>query len=42
MAPALTEDVLAPANVDVWGQVMRRQEQPLPLFATYPIDPNED
>ena len=42
VAPALTEDVLAPANVDVWGQVMRRQEQPLPLFATYPIDPNEN
>ncbi|MDO5731957.1 MAG: YqgE/AlgH family protein [Corynebacterium sphenisci] len=38
VAPALPSDVLAPAGADVWGDVMRRQAWPLPLYATYPED----
>lgn len=40
VAPALSSDLLAPADVDVWGDVMRRQEMPLPLYASYPTDPD--
>lgn len=35
VAPSLPGDLLAPARVDVWGEVLRRQEMPLPLYATY-------
>ena len=35
VAPSLPDDLLAPGRVDVWGTVMRRQEMPLPLYATY-------
>ena len=35
VAPSLPSDLLAPARVDVWGTVLRRQEMPLPLYATY-------
>lgn len=35
VAPSLPSDLLAPARVDVWGEVLRRQEMPLPLYATY-------
>ncbi|MCT1639052.1 YqgE/AlgH family protein [Dietzia cinnamea] len=35
VAPSLPSDLLAPARVDVWGAVLRRQEMPLPLYATY-------
>ena len=36
IAPALPGDVVAPARADLWGDVMRRQAMPLPLFATFP------
>ena len=35
VAPSLPSDLLAPAREDVWGTVLRRQEMPLPLYATY-------
>lgn len=35
VAPSLPSDLIAPARVDVWGEVLRRQEMPLPLYATY-------
>jgi putative transcriptional regulator len=35
---ALASDVVAPARVDVWAQVLRRQPLPLALLATHPID----
>ena len=36
ITPALPSDVVAPAGADLWGDVMRRQAMPLPLFATFP------
>ncbi|AGF73792.1 YqgE/AlgH family protein [Corynebacterium halotolerans] len=39
VAPALPTDVIAPGHVDLWGDVMRRQQMPLPLFSTFPADP---
>lgn len=38
VAPALPSDVIAAGSTDVWGDVMRRQNFPLPLFSTFPID----
>ena len=38
VAPALPSDVVAPAGADLWGDVMRRQAMPLPLFATFPAN----
>lgn len=38
VAPSLPTDLLAPAHVDVWGEVLRRQDMPLPLYATYTGD----
>ena len=38
IAPALPSDVVAPAAADLWGDVMRRQAMPLPLFATFPAN----
>lgn len=38
IAPALPGDVVAPARADLWGDVMRRQAMPLPLFATFPTN----
>lgn len=35
---ALASDVVAPAFVDVWAQVLRRQPLPLAILATHPID----
>ncbi|MBC2641046.1 MULTISPECIES: YqgE/AlgH family protein [unclassified Rhodococcus (in: high G+C Gram-positive bacteria)] len=35
---ALASDVVAPARIDVWAQVLRRQPLPLALLATHPID----
>ncbi|WP_072691567.1 YqgE/AlgH family protein [Rhodococcus marinonascens] len=35
---ALAADVVAPARIDVWAQVLRRQPLPLALLATHPID----
>lgn len=38
IAPALPGDVIAPGGQDLWGDVMRRQDMPLPLFSTFPVD----
>ena len=38
IAPALPSDVIAPAGVDLWADVLRRQPMPLPLFATFPAN----
>lgn len=38
---ALVEDIFASGQADVWGEAMRRQEFPLPLFANYPGDLND-
>lgn len=38
VSSALPADVLAPARVDLWGQVLRRNPLPLALLATHPID----
>ncbi|MBA4021306.1 MAG: DUF179 domain-containing protein [Gordonia sp.] len=38
VAPSLPDDVIAPAEMDLWSQVMRRQPWPLPLLATHPIE----
>ncbi|AZA10322.1 YqgE/AlgH family protein [Corynebacterium pseudopelargi] len=42
VTPALPSDILTPGNQDLWVNVLRRQPMPLPLFATYPseIDDN--
>ncbi|QNE88604.1 YqgE/AlgH family protein [Corynebacterium incognita] len=34
VAPALAHDVMS--SGDVWGEIMHRQEMPLPLYATFP------
>ena len=36
VAPCLPSDVTAAGSVDIWGDVMRRQAMPLPLFSTFP------
>ena len=38
VTPALPSDVVAPAGADLWGDVMRRQAMPLPLFTTFPAN----
>ncbi len=38
VVPALPTDVIAPGPADIWGDVMRRQQMPLPLFSTFPAD----
>lgn len=38
VASALPDDVVAPAETDLWAQVMRRQPWPLPLLSTHPIE----
>ncbi|AWB82872.1 YqgE/AlgH family protein [Corynebacterium yudongzhengii] len=42
VAPALPGDVIMPARADLWGDVMRRQPMPLPLFSTYPAEVTEN
>lgn len=42
VTPALPSDVIAPGRVDLWGDVMRRQQMPLPLFSTFPADLSEN
>jgi putative transcriptional regulator len=42
VVPALADDVLAPANTDLWSRILRRQGMPLALLATYPSDPTEN
>lgn len=39
IASGLPSDLLAPATVDVWHEVLKRQEWPLSLLSTYPEDP---
>lgn len=39
VVPALPGDVVTPGGADLWGDVMRRQPMPLPLFSTFPADP---
>ncbi|MDQ3406044.1 MAG: YqgE/AlgH family protein [Actinomycetota bacterium] len=38
VVPALPSDVMAPAEQDLWGRVLRRQGMPLALLATHPGD----
>ena len=38
VAPALPQDVIMPGGADLWGDVLKRQEAPLPFFATFPTD----
>lgn len=38
VAPSLPTDVIAPAEVDLWSQVLRRQPWPLPMLSTHPIE----
>lgn len=38
VAPALPGDVISPASADLWGDVLRRQPMPLPLFSTFPVN----
>ncbi len=42
VAPALASDVLSGPGDDVWSDVMRRQPWPLPLYATFPRDLQEN
>lgn len=42
VAPALPSDIIAPGRVDIWGDVMRRQPMPLPLYSTFPADPTDN
>ncbi len=35
---ALPDDVLVPAEDDLWGRVLRRQGMPMALLATFPVD----
>lgn len=42
VAPCLPSDVTAAGNVDIWGDVMRRQPMPLPLFGTFPAQLGEN
>lgn len=41
VAPALPSDSIMPAGVDVWSAVMRRQPMPLPLFNSFPLNPED-
>ncbi len=36
--PSLPADVLAPARIDLWGQVLRRQSDRYSMLATHPVD----
>jgi putative transcriptional regulator len=42
VVPALPDDVLAPADTDLWSRTLRRQGMPLALLATYPADPSQN
>ncbi|HEY2725127.1 MAG TPA: YqgE/AlgH family protein [Pseudonocardiaceae bacterium] len=42
VVPALPDDVLAPADTDLWSRTLRRQGMPLALLATYPSDPSQN
>lgn len=36
VVPALPDDVMVPAGVDLWGRVLRRQGMPIALLSTHP------
>lgn len=38
VAPALAQDVITPGAADLWSDVMKRQQMPLPLYSTFPAD----
>ncbi|WP_278313946.1 YqgE/AlgH family protein [Lolliginicoccus levis] len=38
MFPSLPADVLSPARIDLWGQVLRRQSDRYSMLSTHPID----
>lgn len=38
VADSMPADVVAPAHVDLWSAVLRRQRWPLPMLATHPIE----
>ena len=38
VATGCAGDLTAPAHVDIWADVLRRQEMPLPLYATFVAD----
>lgn len=40
VALGLPSDVIGGDGTDLWAQVMRRQDPPLSLYATYPLDPS--
>lgn len=42
VAPALPADVIAPAGTDLYSDVLRRQPMPLPLFSTFPANPEDN
>lgn len=42
VVPALPGDVIMPGRADLWGDVVRRQPMPLPLFSTFPADVSEN
>ena len=42
VAPALAQDVLTSGAADLWGDVMKRQPMPLPLYSTYPANINDN
>lgn len=42
VAPALAQDALAPGAADVWGDVMKRQPMPLPLYSTFPASSDDN
>lgn len=42
LASGLPRDILAPATVDVWSSVLRRQPWPLPLLSTFPEDVSQN
>ncbi|AKE42277.1 Uncharacterized ACR, COG1678 [Corynebacterium kutscheri] len=42
VTPALPSDVIAPSNIDVWGEIMRRQGMPLAVYSTFPENINDN
>lgn len=42
LASGLPRDILAPATVDVWSSVLRRQPWPLPMLSTFPEDVSQN
>lgn len=38
VTPSVLDDLATPAAVDLWAQVLKRQDAPLNLYATHPLD----